>query len=204
MAKPKAPVVTAAEYLRMDRQAPIKGEYYGGTIFPNYVDGFVSPIIRDDRRYLDVIGRVRGALDACLDQRKYYLFQEHMRIWTPNTNSYLYPEFAIGANEPICTDGNRDTLQNPLVVLDISRNLNAGLYFDRTRFPHIRWIPTLRDYIYVNQGFKRLIHYTKRDDLWWLKRTYRYSRDIVELPSIECSFNIDVIFDELRPWPDLP
>jgi Uma2 family endonuclease len=102
--------VTAEEYLRLERLAETKSEYFTGEIFP-------MPGVT--RQHNLINGNVVTELNNQLSGRPCDVYFCEMRVKTPLSSSYAYPDIAVLCGEPVFEDADGDTLLNPQLIIEI-------------------------------------------------------------------------------------
>lgn len=99
--------VSPEEYLRLERMAESKSEYYDGEIFamaggsPNH--SFITSAATI------ILGRQKPS--GCR------IFSSDMRIEIPGRRNYVYADVGIACGDPEVSDG--DNLQNPALIVEV-------------------------------------------------------------------------------------
>jgi Uma2 family endonuclease len=112
--------VTEEEYLRLERAAEYKSEFIGGEIFPVPGGSF---------RHSELAVNWSAELRSRLRGLGCRVFSSDVRVRTPSTGSYVYPDFSVVSGEPVLYDGSDDILTNPTVVVEVLFPSTSG--YDR-------------------------------------------------------------------------
>ena len=156
-ANPK-PRLTPEQYLEIERKAEMKSEYISGEMFA---------MAGATRAHNLIVANVIGELRNILRQRPCESYPSDMRVKSPATASYTYPDVVVVCDKPVFEDGREDTLLNPgLLVEVLSPSTEA---YDRgEKFAHYRHIESLTDYLLISSDKPLLEHYARQADGRWL------------------------------------
>ncbi|MGI8741218.1 MAG: Uma2 family endonuclease [Bryobacteraceae bacterium] len=119
-------------YLRLERAAEYKSEYVGGEIFamaggsPRHSELAANWIF-------EVKSKLRGS--NCR------LFTSGLRVRTPATGSYVYPDVAVVCGELRVYETANDVLTNPAVVVEVL-SLSTAHYDRGKKFELYRAFPS--------------------------------------------------------------
>jgi Uma2 family endonuclease len=98
------------EYLAFERSSELRHEYADGEIFA--MSGGTA-------EHSLVAGNVSYELRNAIDDRGCRVFTSDMRIKIAGRSRYVYPDASVVCEQPIFEDNKRDTLLNPLVVIEV-------------------------------------------------------------------------------------
>jgi len=109
-AAPKYNFIKPAEYLEMERAAEFRSEYFHG-----YIQAISGASLKHNLIETNLIASVRNFLKGtdCLT------LPSNMRVSTPSSDSYMYPDALIVCGKPELEDDKFDTLKNPSVIFEI-------------------------------------------------------------------------------------
>lgn len=184
MAQPQ-PKLTAAEYLAIERQAETKSEFLDGEMFAmsgaNYRHNvIVSNLLRDLGRSL------RGS--GCR------VLPSDMRVRTPSTGLYAYPDVAAICGEPEFADDQFDTLINPIALFEVLSRSTAN-YDLGAKFIHYRSIQSVREILYIDQATAHVIQYLRQEgERWQITETTNLESKIA-LPSLGVELDLSEVYD---------
>jgi Uma2 family endonuclease len=185
MSTQPVPFVSPDDYLRAERAAPFKSEYYAGQIWA------MSGVSREH----DAIAfNLTALLHAALRGTPCRGFTSDMRVAVADT-LYTYPDLTIACGEAHFADAHLDMLTNPTVLIEILSPSTAN--YDRTtKFGLYRRLPTLREYILVYQDALRVERFERFDDIW---ATHEYNGEaaVLELSSVGIAIPLAEIYENV-------
>ncbi len=149
----RVPVVTPAEYLRFERAAIYRSEYFRSEIFAMAGGSPKHSLIKSN---------VMGTLWSRLRSLPCRAYDSDLRIKCP-TGLYTYPEASVICSELEFDDDQQDTVLNPTLLVEVlSKSPEA---YDRgKKFDHYRTIPSLREYVLVSQDEPTIQRLLRNDD----------------------------------------
>lgn len=110
MAAPVLKPISPEEYLKMERAAEYKHEYFNGEII-----AMAGASLIHNRTVANVIGFTY----PLLKNKSCEIFPSDLRVSVPSQQSFTYPDATIVCNEPEMLDEKFDTLKNPCVIFEI-------------------------------------------------------------------------------------
>lgn len=182
MAEPALRRFSFAEYLRLEAQSETKNEYFdhqilamaGGTVEHAFLAMAVGAELRQQLR-----GKPCQTMSSDARIRAGELV--------------TYPDVSIICGAPERDPEDSETLLNPTVIVEVlSKSTEA---YDRgEKFDQYQQIPSLRDYVLVNQRTNRIEHFERGDDGRW---TFRKAGpgQFIELASIGCRLSVDAVYE---------
>lgn len=127
--------VTEEEYLVLERASPTKHEYYAGRVYA--MTGAKEP-------HNLISGNLVAVFHPQLRRKPCRVYSSDMRLKILKTGLNTYPDVVIICGQPQFTDTVRDTITNPIVLVDIL-SASTERYDRGMKFEHYRTIETLRD-----------------------------------------------------------
>jgi Uma2 family endonuclease len=166
------PFISPEAYLQQETLAEEKHEYY---------DGEVLPVAGASINHNRIVRNILVTLSIAFRGTVYEVLPSDMRLWVPARNAYTYPDVLVIAGEPQHHQDRDDTLTNPIMLIEVLSDSTSG--YDRgEKFIGYRTIPTLRDYLLVNQSECLVEHFTRFEEHKWLLTEY-CQMDAVVAPS---------------------
>ncbi len=196
MAAPTAPTyLTPEEYIALERKA-----LPGAEIIRNeYLNGELIAMAGASRAHNLMTINISSALHARLRGSGCETYANEMRVSTPLTTSYFYPDVVVVCEEPRFEDNGFDTLINPIVIVEVLSPTTEG--YDRgEKFAHYRQLPSLQEYVLVAQEQIHVEHY-RREEKQWIFTDFQRREEILPLMSIQCELPLREIY-ELVTFPD--
>jgi Uma2 family endonuclease len=180
--------LTPDEYLAIERQAQTKSEYLNGETFA--MSG-ASP------RHALITGNIVQALGGRLRDRPCFVFPSDLRLHVSASGLFTYPDVVVACGELKYRDDRRDTLLNPLVLLEVLSESTEA--YDRGRkFEHYRALPSLAEYLLVAQDKPHVEQFVKQPDGRWLLGELNRLEDVVILPSLGCPLPLAEIYAKVE------
>jgi Uma2 family endonuclease len=182
------PYITAEEYLAKERVADYKSEYYKGEIF-----AFAGA----SREHNLIAGNIHSILHQQLRNKSCEVYPSDMRVKVNITGLYTYPDVVVVCGEPKFEDERRDTLLNPIVLIEVlspsTENYDRG-----TKFEHYRTISSLSDYLLVAQDKIHVEHYVRQSDRSWLFSEFKSTKEKFKIQSIDCDLTVEEIYEKVE------
>jgi len=179
--------LTPEEYLRIEREAPSKSEYYGGEMF-SMAGG--SP------RHSLIATKIASFLTQALKGRRCTPYNSDLRIGIPGEDLYTYPDVSIFCEPLVFLPGTDDTATNPSVVVEVlSKSTEA---YDRGRkFEHYRRLPSLREYVLVSQDAPTIERFTREGDGRWVLTAAHGLEAVLPLDALETALPLAEVYDKV-------
>src|SRR5579884_1869863 len=112
--------LTPEEYLALDRASDVKHEYWCGEV---YAMAGGSPA------HSFVINNIQTALTIAVRDRDCGVFNADLRVCVDASQLWTYPDITVVCGGPKYTDARRDTISNPVLVVEVLSPSTAR--FDR-------------------------------------------------------------------------
>jgi Uma2 family endonuclease len=182
--------LTPEEYLAIEREAEYKSEYF---------DGEVYAMSGGTRQHNLISINISSALHSQLRKRNCKVYSSDQRVKVSATGLYTYPDVTITCGEERFADEQKDTLLNPLVIVEVLSRSTTG--YDRNeKFAHYRRLESLKEYLLIAQTSRRVEHYLRQSDGQWLLSETDSPESSVFPPSLECTLTLADIYEKV----DLP
>ncbi len=148
--------ITPEEYLEIERQEPIRSEYYYGEMF-----AMAGNTREHSRIVFDLVGELRGALKGGQCEG----FSADMRVKV-SAAAYFYPDVVVVCGEPKFEDTGQDTLIDPTLVIEVlSKSTEA---FDRgEKFRLYRGLDSVRQFVLVSTDRAQVECFSREPDGHW-------------------------------------
>lgn len=179
--------LTAEEYLVLERQAETKSEY---------IDGEMVAMSGGTSEHSLVTANLTGELRQRLKQRPCRVYSGDLRVRIPETGDYVYPDVTVVCGEPLFEDGRRDTLLNPILIVEVL-SPSTELYDLGRKFDDYQTLESLKEYVLVSQDRPRVRHYLRQDGHVWLYTDVSGIDSSVSFPSVECQVPLAEIYYEV-------
>ena len=196
--------LTPEEYIAFERKAPPDAEI----IRHEYINGELIAMSGASRAHNLITINISTALHSRLRGSECETYANEMRVSTPTTTSYFYPDVVVVCEEPRFEDDTFDTLLNPIIFVEVL-SPSTQVYDRREKFAHYRQLTSLQEYVLVSQDKVLVEHYrrqekqdtasvTRKD---WIFTDFQELEEILPLTSIQCELPLQEIYERIT-FPD--
>ena len=172
------PFVSPEQYLELERASEVRCEYY---------QGHVTAMAGGSFNHARVIGNLFARFHNVLSRKNppCTVVSNDMRIRVSLHGLYTYPDIAVICGEPKFADSRDDTLENPLVLVEVlspstearDRGFKAQQY---------RQVSSLKEYAFISQSEPRIEIFHRLDGGDWLLSESAGIDSICHFTSIAC------------------
>lgn len=180
-------LMSAEDYLAFERQSEFRHEFYLGEIFQ---------MSGASREHNLIVFNLASQIGSQLRGKNCEGYANDMRVFTPITGLYTYPDVVVVCGEPEFSDNEFDTLLNPIVLIEVLSPSTAD--YDRgKKFWHYQSIEHLREYMLIAQDEVKIEHLIKLSNGRWDVREYDLPDTEIELSSIGISLTLSEIYEKV-------
>jgi len=178
------PLISSAEYLRMERLAQFMSEYHRGQVVAMSGASRIHNRIGTNLIYV---------LESQLRRGSCNVYSSELRVSVRGGESYLYPDIVVTCRREQFQDDRFDTLVNPILVIEILSASTEG--YDRgAKFLDYQAVPSLREYVLITQSPRRFEIYRRQADGAWLYQSWAFSPPPLVLHSVDCTLSADDVY----------
>ncbi len=183
LAQPKT-AITPAEYLRQERKADIKSEYFNGELFA---------MAGATRKHNQISANLVRILGNDLLDKSCNVYASDMKVKTETFNKYSYPDIVVACEEEKFEDEQEDVLLNPLIIIEILSDSTEAC--DRgQKFFHCQSIDSFVEYILVSQKSSQIEKFVRQPDNTWNYSMFHNTEDLVHISSIKCNLPVKEVY----------
>ena len=187
--------LTPEEYIALERKAipdadTVRSEYVNGEIIAMSGASFAHNLITMN---------ISVSLHAHLGSSECVVLANEMRVSSPLTSSYFYPDVVVVWGEPRFEDDVFDILLNPTVIIEVL-SPSTEAYDRGDKFAHYRQLHSLQEYILVSQDKVHVEHYVRQTAQWVLTDFQKLEQHL-PLTSIQCELPLQEIYENV-PFPE--
>lgn len=182
------PYITEEEYLALDRASTTKHEYFHGRIYA--MTGAKEP-------HNLINGNTLASLHSQLRRKPCRIYASDMRVKVTKTGLNTFPDIVIICGQPEFTDSTRDTVTNPVVIIEILSD-STERYDRGMKFQNYRTLDSLRDYILIAQDHRHIEHFSRQDGGLWVLHEAIGDTDIINILSVECTLNVEDVYEKVE------
>lgn len=180
-------VLTAQQYLDLERSAKARSEFYNGQMVA---------MSGASRKHNLIAMNIGAEMHSQFKGRACEVFMSDMRVRIKSTNSYVYPDVVAACDNSDFEDNHVDTLLNPQIVFEVlspsTEAHDRGMKFDQ-----YKQLLSLQQYVLVSQDRMLVEGYVRQSDGAWLHRDYRRGEDILEVPSVDVRLILSDIYQRV-------
>lgn len=176
--------VSPEDYLARDRVAETKSEYF---------DGRVLAMSGGSPQHALIPSNLTAYLHPSLRAGNCRIYSSDLRIAAPSGRRFFYPDLSVVCGSLEFHDRHSDTVTNPKVVFEVLSESTAG-YDCGPKFLTYQTIPSLQEYVLVHQDAPLIEHYVRSSNETWIYRKAEGLEAVLELPSIQCSLNLQEVY----------
>jgi len=178
--------LTPEEYLALERKAELKSEY---------MDGVVYAFAGGSERHNLIVANIIITLGAQLKGRPCKVYSSDLKVRTPNSKRFFYPDVSVVCGEVEFADDERDFILNPTLIVEVSSESTAA--FDRgKKFLSYQQISSLQDYLLVSQDEILVEGYARQGSDRWLYTKVTGLEGRFTLSSIEFDLVLRDVYDK--------
>ena len=183
--------ISPEEYLRIERAAEFKSEYFDGEMYAMSGGTLAHSRIP---QYLTI------ALDAQITARGCHSCNSDMRVGITTRGPFVYPDLTIACGEPHLADDQNDVLLNPTVVFEVLSK-SSEVYDRGQKFAQYRRISSLREYVLVSQHEPRIEVFSRDEDGKWSITEAAGLDSVFSLPSLKAEITLAAVYRNISLTP---
>ncbi|MBC7552987.1 MAG: Uma2 family endonuclease [Taibaiella sp.] len=180
MAYPAYNYVSPGEYLSIESKSEEKHEYFEGRIYAMTGASLNNNFI---------VSNLSRKIGMFLDGKSCNLFGSDLRITTPISDAYMYPDVSIICGQVETQENSFDTATNPSVIIEVMSPSTKG--FDMAfKFHYYKHILSLKEYILVDSTSCFIQTFKRKDATTW--------EDGIQISDERLPLSIDTIGIQLQ------
>lgn len=184
----KKPFITPEEYLRLERAAPYKSEYYAGEIFAMAGGSATQSALTMS---------IGGELRTLLRGHRCAPYDSNLRIFFPDTGLYAYPDVTVICGPLEFVDEHTDMVTNPTLIVEVLSDSTEA--YDRgNKFAHYRTLPSFAEYVLVSQKEPLVEVFFRQGDGTWQLTPVRGREAVVRLQSLGVDLRLAEVYDRVE------
>lgn len=175
------------DYLKLEEVADFKSEYH---------DGKIIPMTGGTPNHNQIAGNFYAALNFATKGQPYRVFMNDLRLWMPSKRVYTYPDVMVVAGKLEFVEGRKDTITNAVMVAEVLSKSTAS--YDRgEKFKLFRSIPTLKEYVLIDQYEMQVEQFCKTDDNKWVLSEYDGADAVLKLSCVQFEMSLGEMYDRV-------
>ncbi len=179
--------ITPEEYLAREAQAEYKSEYRNGEMF-----ALAGASINHNQ----IVVHVAASFTRLFERKPCRIFATDVRLHIQQSGLYCYPDVMGICGKIEFLPGRDDTVINPIVLAEVWSDSTKP--YDRgEKFATYRQIPTLQEYVLIDQTQFYVEHF-RRDGNSWVLETLDDLDAVLVLPSVQCEMPLATIYEKVE------
>jgi Uma2 family endonuclease len=175
------------EYLELEVASVDRHEYIDGQII-------LMPGGLPNHNRLSV--NLGSLLNVFLSDLPYDVFVVDQRLWIPKRRIYTYPDVMVAANPLVLQEGRKDSIMNPLAIAEVLSKSTQD--YDRgEKFAAYRTIPSLQEYLLIDQSQICVEHYIKTETREWRYLVHEEETETFSFASIPCEISLSRLYNKV-------
>ncbi len=185
--------ISEAAYFQLEKQSDIRHEF---------VDGYVYAMVGGSLNHGTLIGNIAGEARNHLKDKPCRVFSEGIKVKAPaaqqGESRYFYPDVVVDCSIEKA-DGNM--LTTPVLIVEVL-SASTHKYDETTKFQVYASIPTLQEYVLVEQSSAK-IEIQRRRSNWAIEKFFL--GDAITFESIGLTITVEEIYErvdneEMTEW----
>lgn len=187
MAVARKKVYTPEEYLKLEERSQIRHEFVNGDIL-NMSGGTIT--------HNQITVNVTYALEAAVRKAKLpcRTFVNDMKLRIKKANMYVYPDVMLVCGKPELDGERQDVVQNPTVIVEVLSE-STGNYDRSRKFAAYRQIPTLEEYVMIDQSRVSVEVFRRDKTKFWVLEAMESLKETVRLKSVKIEIPVAAIYE---------
>ncbi|MDJ0729176.1 MAG: Uma2 family endonuclease [Crocosphaera sp.] len=178
---------TSEEYLSLEETAEYKNEYR---------DGEIISMTGATTNHNIIAGNFYKQFPTKINNEDYWIFMSDVRLWMSMYRIYTYPDVMIIKDKPIYEGKGTNTVTNASIIVEVLSKSTRD--YDRTdKFRFYRSLPTLQEYILIEQSVYYIEQFYKQPNGEWIFKTYESDADTLNFYSVYFSIPLTYIYQRV-------
>ncbi|MEO0563285.1 MAG: Uma2 family endonuclease [Chloroflexota bacterium] len=191
-AMPKDQHMNEAEYLAFERDSEFKHEF---------IDGQIYAMLGASPNHNLIVVSTIASLYSQLRGKGCKTYPSDLKVRTPSTRSYVYPDITVVCGDPQFDDDQGDVLLNPTVVIEVL-SPNTEAYDRGKKFERYREIASLQEYILGAQDQPHIERFLRQENgVWHFSDTHGLDGKMA-LSSIGCQLELQAVYEQVTFEPE--
>ncbi|MEO1652969.1 MAG: Uma2 family endonuclease [Bacteroidota bacterium] len=181
--------VAVADYFVLEAQAGQKYEY---------LDGKVLAMAGGTPRHSQLCANATRLFGEALDQRDdCIVYDSNLKIEVPSIHSFLYPDGSIVCGELQFSEGRKDSIQNPVLIIEVLSDSTES--YDRgDKFRRYRNLPSLKEYVLISQNSRQIEVFFRKEANHWLYSVYSQPEEMLRFHSLGLELAVGAFYRKVE------
>ncbi len=185
---PQLKIYTPAEYLALEETATERHEYRDGKIVQ-----MTGATTDHNQICLNFVSVFKAALRG----QGYRIFMTDVKVGIPDYAVYTYPDLLIVQGQPVYEGEKKLVVLNPYAIVEVLSKSTQS--YDRgEKFFYYRSLPSLQEYLLIDQYSYHLEQYVRQGSDRWLLRLYDGAETKLELGSLPLAIEAADLYEDVE------
>ena len=180
----RVPHYTVEEYVELLKDSPVKLEY---------VDGQIYAMAGGTPTHSLISANITRELGNELKGKPCRAYNADLEIGI-SWSRYLFADASVVCGPVETFDIHKNAVRNPTVIIEVMSDSTKGYNKDKKFFLY-QQIPTLREYVLIDQDEPIVIVHFKTDTNLWRYTAYQKLDEMVRFESINVEISMNDIYD---------
>jgi Uma2 family endonuclease len=178
--------ITEEDYLALERESPVKNEFYKGEIFA---------MAGAKEAHNLIISAVIGILHPHFKGKPCKVYPSDMKVKNAKDQFYTYPDVSIVCGKAEFLNNNQDVLLNPEVIIEVLSE-STERYDRGAKFTLYRNISSVKEYILISSEDKKIESFVRHGEEW----TFSESKDGEPflIKTLDVSLDLEEVYDKVE------
>ena len=181
-------LLTAQEYLAIERNAETKSEFHRGEMIP---------MPGASLKHIKINANLLHELILQVEARNFDVLGSDMRVRVPDTGLYTYPDLTVCIDEPIVEEKELDVLTNPSLIVEILSK-STEKYDRGAKFEHYKTLDSLREYLLLTQDRISAELFERQPDGSWTKTLFEGAEGVLRLPALGVEIPLEKLYARVK------
>ena len=179
---------TPEEYLALEREAKEKSEFH---------DGKIVPRASSDIDHVSIMVNFACELHTQIKQRKAKVMMCDMKVRTPDSHYFLYPDILVLLEKSVFHDEETDVILNPSIIVEIVSEETEA--FDKgSKFFVYQEFQSLKEYVLVDQRIPRVEKFVRESKRVWNYSSILGLENSVRFETVEAKIYLNEIYQNIE------
>ncbi len=180
--------LSEADYLRLERQAEVRSEYFDGEMFA---------MAGGTREHSLIAINLAREVSNQLKATNCVAYNTDLKVKVEATGLFTYPDVSVVCGDQRFLDEEEDVLLNPNLVIEVPSDSTEA--YDRgKKFEHYRQIPSLREYLLTSQTEPRIELFSRQPNGEWNLKEAAGLDASLELASLKITLRLAEVFAKVK------
>jgi Uma2 family endonuclease len=175
------------EYLEIERAAEFRSEYF---------DGRMYAMAGGSHKQAIVISNLVFGIRSELGKRSCLVTSSDLRVRVDPAGLCTYPDVVVVCGEPRYADNQRDTLLNPVLIIEVL-SPSTEAYDRGFKSAQYRRMTSLQEYALVSQAEPRIEIFRRRAEGDWLFVESAGLEAACKLESVGCTLALSAVYENV-------